>query len=78
MANSKFGKRENIPRASNLSLAKTSVKWVPTKSSKSSQSSTSFFQGKIHHVSNWRDSFNSQRIGQSIQNYLSILKAFVY
>jgi hypothetical protein len=47
MANSKFEKRKTIPRPSNLSLAKTSVKWVPTKSSKSSQSSTSFFQEKI-------------------------------
>ncbi len=60
MANSKLGKRKNIPRPSNLSLAKTSVKWVQTKSSKSSQSSSSFFQGKIHHVSNSRDSTHKE------------------
>jgi hypothetical protein len=47
MANSKFGKRKNIARPNNLSLAKTSFKWVPTKSSKSSQNSTSFSQEKI-------------------------------
>jgi len=49
-------------------------RWVPTKSLKSSQSSTSFFQEKfdgyqpmwypswypIHHVSNWRDSTHKE------------------